>query len=119
MGEAEASSRKAKRGVDEGGTYRAPRRYHRGMARQCSRGHDGTKLGEDADDTSASHSTAPAPDFVKGKAGQLEEKLEVAMAETLDAGGDGAKGTGRQSARSHGQAGAPSRDLPSAPHLDG
>jgi hypothetical protein len=34
----------------------APRRYHRGIARQCSRGHDGTKLGEDADDTSVRHS---------------------------------------------------------------
>jgi hypothetical protein len=101
------------------GTYLAPRRYHRGMARQCSRGHDVTKPGEDVDDTSARHSTAPAQDFVKGKVGQLEEKLEVAMAKTLDAGGDGAKGTWRQSARSHGQAGAPSRDLPNAPHLNG
>jgi hypothetical protein len=45
---------------------------------------------------------APAPDHVKGKAEQLEEKLEVAMAETLGAGGDRAEGTGRQSARSHG-----------------
>jgi hypothetical protein len=54
-----------------------------------------------------------------GKAEQLEEKLEVAMAETLGAGGDGAEGTGRQSTRSHGQAGAPSRDLSNTPHLDG
>jgi hypothetical protein len=36
-------------------TYLAPRRYHRGMARQCSCGHDGTKPGEDADDMSARH----------------------------------------------------------------
>jgi hypothetical protein len=35
--------------------YLALRRYHRDMARQCSRGHDGTKPGEDADDTSAGH----------------------------------------------------------------
>jgi hypothetical protein len=41
------------------------------------------------------------------------------MAKTLGAGGDGAEGTGRQSVRSHGQAGAPLRDLPNAPHLDG
>jgi hypothetical protein len=38
-------------------TYSAPRRYHRGMARQCLRGHDGTKPGEGADDTSARHHT--------------------------------------------------------------
>jgi hypothetical protein len=49
---------------------------------------------------------APALDLAKGKAEQLEEKLEVAMAETLGAGGDRAKGTGRQSTRSHGQASA-------------
>jgi hypothetical protein len=101
------------------GAYLAPRRYHRGMVRQCSRGHDGTNPWEDADDTPARHSTTPAPDIVKGKAGQLREKLEFAMAKTLDAGGDGAEDTGKQSARSHGQEGAPSRDLPNAPHLDG
>jgi hypothetical protein len=55
----------------------------------------------------------------QGKAEQLEEKREVAMAETLGAGGDGAEGVGRQSTRSHRQAGAPSRDLSNAPHLDG
>jgi hypothetical protein len=38
-------------------TYLAPRRYHHGMVRQCLRDHDGTKPGEDADDTSARHST--------------------------------------------------------------
>jgi hypothetical protein len=97
------------------GAYLEPRRYHSGMARQCSRSHDGTKPGDDADDTSARHSTTPAHDTVQGKAGQLGEKLEVAMAETLDAGGDGAEDTGKQLVRSHGQAGAPSRDLPSAP----
>jgi hypothetical protein len=62
---------------------------------------------------------APAPDLVKGKVEQLEMKLEVAMAETLGARDDGAEGTGRQSVRSHRLAGAPSRDLPNAPHLDG
>jgi hypothetical protein len=86
------------------------------MTRQCSRGHDGTKPVEDADDTSARHNTAPEHDIIKGKVRQLREKLEVAMAETLDAG---AEETGKQSARSHGQAGAPLRDLPDAPHLDG
>jgi hypothetical protein len=50
---------------------------------------------------------------------QLETKLEVAMAETLGAGGDRAEGTGKQSTRSHGQAGAPSRDLSIATHLVG
>jgi hypothetical protein len=62
---------------------------------------------------------ALAPDLVKGKAEQLEEKLEVAMSETLGVGGDGAEGTGRQSARSHRPAGASLQDLLNAPHLDG
>jgi hypothetical protein len=34
-----------------------PRRYHRGMAGQHPRGHDGIKPGEVADDTSAKHYT--------------------------------------------------------------
>jgi hypothetical protein len=29
-----------------GNTYSMPKRYHRGMARQCPRGHDGIKPGE-------------------------------------------------------------------------
>jgi hypothetical protein len=62
---------------------------------------------------------APGLDLIKGKAEQPEKKLEIAMAKTLGAGDDRAEGTGRQSARSHGQAGAPSRDLQNAPHLDG
>jgi hypothetical protein len=33
-------------------TYTSPWRYHRGMARQCPRGHDGIEPEEDADDTS-------------------------------------------------------------------
>jgi hypothetical protein len=41
------------------------------------------------------------------------------MAETLGAGGDRAEGTREQSTRSHRQAGAPSRDLSIATHLDG
>jgi hypothetical protein len=61
----------------------------------------------------------PAPDLTKGKAEQLEEKLEVAMAETLGARGDGTEGVGRQSTRSHGQAVVPSWDLSNVPHLDG
>jgi hypothetical protein len=89
------------------------------MARQFPRGHNGTKPGKGTDDTSARHSTPPAPDLTKGKAGQLEKKLEVAMAKTLGAGGDGAKSTGNQLTRSHRQAGVPSRDLSNAPLLDG
>jgi hypothetical protein len=89
------------------------------MARQCPRGHNGTKPGEGADDTSARHSTYQRQISPRGKAKQLEEKLEVAMAETLGTGGDGAEGIRRQSTRSHEQAGAPSRDLSNAPHLDG
>jgi hypothetical protein len=51
------------------------------MARQCPCGHDSTKPGEGADDTSASHLTHQAPDLAEGKAKRLETKLEVAMAE--------------------------------------
>jgi hypothetical protein len=61
------------------------------MARQCPRGHDDTKPGEGIDGTSASHHHSPAPDLAKGKAKQLETKLEVAMAEIQGAGGDGAE----------------------------
>jgi hypothetical protein len=89
------------------------------MARQCPRGHNGTKMGERADDTSTRHPTPPAPDLTQGKAKQLETMLEVAMAETLGAGGDRAEGTRKQSTRSHGQAGAPSWDLSIATHLGG
>jgi hypothetical protein len=89
------------------------------MARQCPRGHDGTKPGKGNNDTSARHRTPPAPDLTEGKAEQLNTKLEVAMAETLGAGGDGAEGTGEQSTRSHGQAGAPSQDLSIVTHLVG
>jgi hypothetical protein len=66
------------------------------------------------DTTPHQHQVSP-----RGKAKQLEKKLEVAMAETLGAGGDGAESTRRQSTRSHGQAGAPLQDLSNAPHLDG
>jgi hypothetical protein len=89
------------------------------MVRQCPHGHDGTKPGEGADDTSARHRTSPAPDLTQGKAEQLETKLEVAMAETLGAGGDGAEGTRGQSTRSHEQAGAPLQDLLIVTHLEG
>jgi hypothetical protein len=58
------------------------------MARQCSRGHDGTKPGEGADDTSASHLTRQAPDLAEGKAKWLETKLEVTMAEIQSVEGD-------------------------------
>jgi hypothetical protein len=68
---------------------------------------------------SARHRNPPAPDLTQGKAEQLEMKLEVAMAETLGAGGDGAQGTWKQSTRSHGQEGAPSRDLSITIHLGG
>jgi hypothetical protein len=89
------------------------------MARPCPCGHDGTKLGEGADNTSARHRTPPALDLTQGKAEQLETKLEVAMAETLGAGGDRAEGTWKQSIRSHGQAGAPSWYLSIVTHLGG
>jgi hypothetical protein len=64
-----------------GNTYSMPRRYHRGMARQCPRGHDGIKPGEAADDMSTYHLTCHAPDLTVEKANQPGIKLEVAMAE--------------------------------------
>jgi hypothetical protein len=59
------------------------------MAKQCPRGHDGTKPGEGADDTSTNHLTRQAPDLAKEKAKQLEIKLEVAMAKVQSIGGEG------------------------------
>jgi hypothetical protein len=51
------------------------------MARQCPRGHDGTKPREVADDMSANHLTRRAPDLAEEMAKQLEIKLEVTTAE--------------------------------------
>jgi hypothetical protein len=89
------------------------------MARQCPHGHNGTKPGEGVDDLSVRHNIHQHQISPRGKAKQLEEKLEVAMAKTLGAGGGGAKRTGNQSTKSHRQAGAPSQDLSNATHLDG
>jgi hypothetical protein len=54
-----ASSRRLQRDAEEKkkgrSTYTMPRRYHRGMARQCPRGHGGIEPGEVADDTSTKH----------------------------------------------------------------
>jgi hypothetical protein len=58
------------------------------MARQCPHGHDGSKPGEGANDTSASHLTRQAPDLAEEKAKQLETKLEVAKAEIQSVRGD-------------------------------
>jgi hypothetical protein len=66
-----------------------PRRYHRGRARQCPRGHDGIKPGEVTDDTSAKQLTRQAPDLTEGRAKQFEIKLEVAMAKIQSFGGEG------------------------------
>jgi hypothetical protein len=62
-----------------------PRRYHRGMARQCPCGHDGIKPGEVADDTLANHQ---APDLAEDRAKQLKIKLKVAMAKIQSFGGE-------------------------------
>jgi hypothetical protein len=51
-----------------GNTYSTPRRYHRGMARQCPCGHDGIKPGEVADDMSAYHLAHQVPDLAVEKA---------------------------------------------------
>jgi hypothetical protein len=58
------------------------------MVRQCPRGHDGTKPGEGADDTSVNDLTRQAPDLAKDRAKQLETKLEVTMAEIQSVGGN-------------------------------
>jgi hypothetical protein len=70
-----------------------PRRYHRGMARKCPRGHDDTNPGEVADDMSANHLTRQAPDLAEDRAKQLEIKHEVAMAEVQSIGGEGDENT--------------------------
>jgi hypothetical protein len=67
-------------------TYSTPRRYHRGMARQCPRGHDGIKPGEVADDISVYRLARQAPDLAEDKAKQLEIKLEVDMAKIQSVG---------------------------------
>jgi hypothetical protein len=66
-----------------------PKRYHRGMERQCPHGHDDMKPGEVADDMSAYHLTHRAQDLAKEKAQQLEIKLKVTMAEIQSFGGEG------------------------------
>jgi hypothetical protein len=76
-----------------GSIYSTPKRYHHGMARQCPRGHDGTKPGKVADDMSANHLTRQAPDLAEDRAKQLEIKLEVAMAEVQSIGGEGDEST--------------------------
>jgi hypothetical protein len=63
------------------------------MARQCSRGHNSTKPGKGADDTSTKHLSRQAPDLTEEEAKQLEIKLEVAMAEVKSIGGEGDKST--------------------------
>jgi hypothetical protein len=72
-----------------GNTYSMPRRYQRGMARQCPCGHDGIKPGKVVDDTSVNHLTRQAPDLAEGRAKQLEIKLKVAMAKIQSFGGKG------------------------------
>jgi hypothetical protein len=57
-----------------GRTYSASRRYHRGMARQCPRGHNGTKPGEGADDTSASHHTLTSIRSRRGESQAARDK---------------------------------------------
>jgi hypothetical protein len=124
---ARASSRRAKSkfqdGTEEkrggGNTYSTPRRYHRGMARQCPRGHDGIKPGEVTDDMSTYHPTRHALDLAVEKAKQLEIKLEVTMAEIQSFRGKGDESVRGQSTRSRGQAGAPSPDLSTDTHLSG
>jgi hypothetical protein len=96
-----------------------PRRYHRGMARQRPLGHDGIKPGEVADDMSAYHLTRHAPNLVVEGDKQLENNLEVAMAEFQSFRGKGHDSVQGQLTRSRGQAGAPSPDLSTGTHLSG
>jgi hypothetical protein len=63
------------------------------MARQCPRGHDGTKPREVADDMLANHLAHRAPDLTEDRAKQLEIKLEVTMAEVQSIGGEGDEST--------------------------
>jgi hypothetical protein len=69
------------------------------MARQCSCGHDDTKPGEVANDTSAKHIIAPARGDIKGKPDSSGRSSRLSMAETLGAGGEGAESTEKQLGR--------------------
>jgi hypothetical protein len=55
------------------GAYLAPRRYHRGMVRQFSRGHDGTNPREDAD--KAQHNTSTRHRQGEGRVAQGEARV--------------------------------------------
>jgi hypothetical protein len=116
-----ARSRRLQRSIEgktwRRSTYTTPRRYHRGMAGQCPRGHDGIKLGEVADDTSAKHRTHQAqislrtgPSSSRSSSRSPWPRSRASEAKTMQA-------SGKQSTRSRGQAESPSLDLSIEHHL--
>jgi hypothetical protein len=96
-----------------------PRRYHCGMARQCSRGHDGIKPGEVADDTSANHLTHEAQISPRTGPSSSRTSSRSPWPRSRASEVKGMQASGEQSTRSRGQAESPSLDLPIRPHLSG
>jgi hypothetical protein len=116
-----ATSRRLQRSIEgkkwRRSTYTTPRRYHRGMAGQCPRGHDGTKPGEVADDTSTKHPAHQAqisprigPSSSRSSSRSPGPRSRASEAKAMRA-------SGKQSSRSRRQAESPSLDLLIEHHL--
>jgi hypothetical protein len=117
-----ASSRRLQRDAEEKkkkgrSTYTTPRRYHRGMARQCPRGHDGMEQGEVADDTSTKHPANQAQISPWARPSSLRASSRTPWPKSRALEAKGMRASMRQSIRSHGQAESPSLDLSNAHHL--
>jgi hypothetical protein len=96
-----------------------PRRYHRGMAGQCPRGHDGIKPGEVADDTSVNHPTRQAQISPRTGPSSSRSSSRSPWPRSRALEAKAMRAFGEQSTRSRGQAESPSLDLPIRPHLSG
>jgi hypothetical protein len=100
-------------------TYMTPRRYHRGMAGQCPRGHDGIKPGEVTDDTSMNHPAHQAQISLRTGPSSSRSSSRSPWPRSRASEVKGTRTSGKQSIRSHGQAESPSLDLPIGHHLSG
>jgi hypothetical protein len=100
-------------------TYTTPRRYHRGMAGQCPRGHDGIKPGEVADDTSANHLTHQAQ--ISPRTGPSISRLSLRSPWPRSRASEvkGMRASGKQLTRSRRQVESSSLDLWIGHHLNG
>jgi hypothetical protein len=94
-----------------------PRRYHHGMARQCPRGHDGTKPGEVADDTSTKYLAHPAQILPRTRHNSSRASSRSPWPKSRASEMKGMQGSRGQSSRSRGQAEPSSLDLSIEHHL--